>query len=206
MKFKYLYLFVLICTIEFGCKKDTTPVKNCTEINMNGFTYVGKTKTLIPLNQQNFWIYDDSVYNSQNKIMDLRSNNFIMYIESFSKIDEQYILYFNQFMPPISVFGDSIFSAISTPEFDKPNCYEYKPFLFKVADTAYLNEERTSKLYPAVGQIQTKLGNISYNYIYNNGNSLYEYINDSIGIIRYEFKNSDSTFIRTMTINNFEIK
>lgn len=200
----YYNLLLLICLFCSACGKES--IKKCNEIPMTGLNYQESGKTIIPLNQRNFWIYDDSFYNNQEKKMNLRSKNFIMYIQSFSKLNEQYILDFNQFMPPITVIGDTIFTVDYTSSSpNNSNCYKYLPYLFRATDTVYLNSEKTNKIYPSKGQIKTKLGMLSYNYVYNNENSYYQYINDTIGIIRYENRNSDTTFIRSRTINNYEL-
>lgn len=198
----------LFCVLMLTtCRKQSEEVatRTCNETELTGLFSKTDTNLLLPLGSDNFWIYDDSVRVSNDTLLTLKSTNFLLHIQKYFLIDNQKSYRFNQLLGQLTTRNDTIFTTEYLPDLAEPTCYRYRPRLMRVSQRTYLNADNTEELFPENGWIQTKMGSLPYQFVYNNANALKYYINDQIGIIRIEFI-TDHKLKRSLTLNNYALK
>jgi len=204
LKVKTIITGIVLLALIQACSKAPSP-KTCSYGQPLAGDFISQEQTLIPLNTRNFWVYDDSSSHNGSGMM-LNTSNFMLYIKDVYKAEERYSLEFNQWIPRLTLFGDSLYSTLMTPEAEKPGCFEYEPFLIRPQDTLYYHTATKTKIYQASGVISTRKGPIDYDYIYEITGASRFYLNDRIGIIRMELFDQDGNVIRSQTLNNYEVK
>lgn len=205
MKLRFIILTLFVLFLFTKCTKDKSIERNCNEIEWTGFFSPTDTNCLIPLGTDNFWIYDDSVRIANDAFLTFQTNNYILKIQKFSVVGGNKSYKFNQWFGQLTTRNDTVFTTEFIADLSEPECYKLRPFFMKVTQQTYLNPDRTISIYPKTGYIQTKIGNLSYNFVYDEGGALKYYINDKIGVIRIEIL-VDNKIKRCQTLNNYKLK
>lgn len=194
MKINTLILILLISAAS--CKKSENS-KTCNYQPATTGDFKNPTNTIIPINTQNFWLYTDS--SLQNGSM-IPNKDFLLTVDDVYKVGSYNSVSFNQFLPQLTIVGDSLFSTILTPESSKPACYELHKYLFNVTDTAVLSSnDVTTLLYSSKDTCHTNAGNFAGNIVYTSGNSFRMTINAKVGILKIEMGN------RTLTLKSYSL-
>jgi hypothetical protein len=189
--------FILILLIIAASCKKSESAKTCNYQPVTTGDFKNTTNTIIPINTKNFWLYTDS--SLQNGSM-IPNKDFSLRVENVYKIGNYHSVSFNQFLPQLTIVGDSLFSTALTPESSKPACYELHKYLFNVTDTTVISSsDATTLLYSSKDTCHTNAGNFANNIVYSTGSSFRMTINAKVGILKIEMGN------RTITLKSYSL-
>jgi hypothetical protein len=207
MRTNYIILTAVLFFVFTNCKKEKKePInRNCKEVEWTGSFISTDTNCILPLGSDNFWMYDDSVRIQNDSFLTFQTKNWMLNIQKFYTINNNNSYKFNQWLGQLTTRNDTVFTTEYVTNLSETECYKYRPLLMKVKEKSYLNLDKTEIIYPESGSIQTNMGIIPYNYVYENGGALKYFINHKIGIIRIEII-VDNKIKRSKTLNNYKIK
>lgn len=205
MKHNNFRLVIFISLIICSCAKK--PMDKQCYVDFTGFSLSTDTNLVFPFGTENFWIYDDSLKRDNDTAIRLITDKFLFKSTKLYQIENDfYSIEFNQWKSFMTLKNDTIYFSQRLTDVNALNCYEHHAFLFETDRPTYLNDDKTVQLYPQNGIINTKLGQITYNYIYYAMPSVKNFINTKIGIVREEVFSSSGEIIRSKTLNNYYIK
>jgi hypothetical protein len=179
----YLAAFALLF-IAASCNKSGDPAKSCSYGALTINDFKNTTNTIIPINSKNSWIYTDTNNNNGNTVV---NPDFLLKMDKVFNVEGHYSVSFNQFLPQLTIIGDSLFSTLETPESFKPRCYQLYRYLFPVTDTVKINDaEIQTMLYPSTDTCFTPAGNFPNNIVYRSDSNFRMIIHPGVGILKIE--------------------
>lgn len=185
-----LLIAVFALLVLNGCSKE--PQDEACSYVPTGRDYSGTAGTLIPMNTRNYWLYGDTVLDNPGR------PDFLLTPKDVYEVEGHTSIAFNQFIPQLTIVGDSLHSTQWTPE--SRSCHTLRPYLFNVTDTTALDP--MSRLYPDPRPCSTPAGVFSDNIVYQTGtgNAYRMTVHPGIGIIKVEMGN------RTLSLRSYSVR
>jgi hypothetical protein len=197
---KFFFQLIIILVIFNSCKKDKSISGSCSHIklpNINNTTF-----ELIPINNQNFWIYTDSTWDKGTFISEKST---LLKIENIYDLGGITAIQFTSILPLLSIQGDTLYSTEITST-TYPNCYKlHYPMFFNTNDSIQVDTDPSNKyVYKSTSPIVTPVGVFSDNIVYNEANSFEIISHRNIGIIKISFF-IDHQKRRTLTLKDYNL-
>lgn len=195
---KIIVLLVTGIQLLYSCTKDKHI--NCA-VSPVPLDYKKEANSLISVNTQNFWLYTDSVFNTETGGVEHVESTPIN-IKSVFAINNITYFEFSELLPPMTLTGDTLCTVVTK---SSDNCYDLRKMLFAVTDTVVL--EAGKMLYPDNNRIETAAGEFSGNIVYDEDNVFRMYFHPGIGLIRLELRAAGSSNMRrSLTLKEYKLK
>ncbi len=167
-----------------------------------------QSNAIIPLHTQNFWVYNDSLWEN-GVFQDVKST--LLVIDEVMDLEGIKSMSFSTIIPRLTLRNDTLFSTKLTPDPSFPECYELLyPMFFSTTDTIQVDEEPSTKIvYRSTIPIETSLGIYSDNVVYKDGDVFEVVIYEQLGIIKMSFfaldGNNQPIKRRTLTLKDYDL-